>query len=88
MREPIGAELREALDGRVPYVYIVGDALAPRLLREATYEGHRFARVIGEDDAPASVEDELFRADENLIQRASEAPEGAALETVASARAS
>jgi 2,4-dienoyl-CoA reductase-like NADH-dependent reductase (Old Yellow Enzyme family)/NADPH-dependent 2,4-dienoyl-CoA reductase/sulfur reductase-like enzyme len=52
--------LAEALSGSVRYVYVVGDALAPRSLREATYEGHRFARVIGEQQMPNSVTEELF----------------------------
>jgi 2,4-dienoyl-CoA reductase-like NADH-dependent reductase (Old Yellow Enzyme family) len=60
MRKPVDA-LADALDGKVAYVYPVGDALAPRTLREATYEGHRFARLVGEDDMPATVIEELFR---------------------------
>jgi 2,4-dienoyl-CoA reductase (NADPH2) len=79
MREPID-QLYEQLSGRAPYVYLIGDALAPRMLREATYEGNRFARVIGEPDMPATVEDELFRPDLNLIAPASTAPQGAGLE--------
>jgi 2,4-dienoyl-CoA reductase-like NADH-dependent reductase (Old Yellow Enzyme family)/thioredoxin reductase len=55
--------LHDELQGKVPYVYLVGDALAPRSLREAMYEGHRFGRVIGEDRMPRSVTDELFSAD-------------------------
>jgi 2,4-dienoyl-CoA reductase-like NADH-dependent reductase (Old Yellow Enzyme family)/pyruvate/2-oxoglutarate dehydrogenase complex dihydrolipoamide dehydrogenase (E3) component len=79
MREPIDS-LYEQLSGKVPYVYLVGDALAPRTLKEATYEGNRFARVIGEPDAPASVQDELFRSDLARLKPASTAPEGAGLE--------
>jgi 2,4-dienoyl-CoA reductase-like NADH-dependent reductase (Old Yellow Enzyme family)/thioredoxin reductase len=60
MRKPVDA-LADALEGRVDYVYLVGDALAPRSLKEATYEGHRFARVIGEADMPRRVTDEIFR---------------------------
>jgi 2,4-dienoyl-CoA reductase-like NADH-dependent reductase (Old Yellow Enzyme family)/NADPH-dependent 2,4-dienoyl-CoA reductase/sulfur reductase-like enzyme len=59
-RMPVNG-LGSALEGRVPYVYVVGDALAPRRLRDATYEGHRFAWAIGEDSMPATVTDELFR---------------------------
>jgi 2,4-dienoyl-CoA reductase-like NADH-dependent reductase (Old Yellow Enzyme family)/thioredoxin reductase len=55
--------LHAELEAKVPYVYLVGDALAPRSLREATYEGHRFGRVIGEPNMPESVLDELFRMD-------------------------
>jgi 2,4-dienoyl-CoA reductase-like NADH-dependent reductase (Old Yellow Enzyme family)/thioredoxin reductase len=60
MRKPVD-ELADALDGKVRYVYLIGDALSPRSLREATYEGHRFARVIGDDGMPATVTEELFR---------------------------
>ena len=59
MRKPQD-ELFDALTGLVPYAYLIGDALAPRSLREAIYEGHRFARVIGEDQMPSSVIDALF----------------------------
>jgi 2,4-dienoyl-CoA reductase-like NADH-dependent reductase (Old Yellow Enzyme family)/thioredoxin reductase len=59
MRAPVDG-LADALEGSVGYVYLIGDALAPRSLTEATYEGHRFARVIGEDDMPATVTGELF----------------------------
>ncbi len=72
--------LYEQLTGQVDYVYLIGDALAPRMLKEATYEGHRFARVIGEDDMPPSVEDELFRADLAQMPPASSGPVGAGLE--------
>jgi 2,4-dienoyl-CoA reductase-like NADH-dependent reductase (Old Yellow Enzyme family)/thioredoxin reductase len=60
MRLPAG-RLADDLEGKVPYVYLIGDGLAPRTLREATYEGHRFARVIGEPGMPRSVTEELFR---------------------------
>jgi hypothetical protein len=87
MREPID-ELYEPLRRELEYVYLVGDALAPRTLREATYEGNRFARVIGEPNMPASVEDELFHPDPNLVRPASVAPPGAGLEsTPATSRA-
>jgi 2,4-dienoyl-CoA reductase-like NADH-dependent reductase (Old Yellow Enzyme family)/thioredoxin reductase len=60
MRKP-DDELGDSLEGMVPYVYVIGDALAPRTLKEATYEGQRFARVIGEDTMPKSVTEELFK---------------------------
>jgi 2,4-dienoyl-CoA reductase-like NADH-dependent reductase (Old Yellow Enzyme family) len=59
MRKPV-SEL-SGLEGEVPYLYVVGDGLAPRSLREATYEGYRFGRVIGDDDMPRRVMDEIFR---------------------------
>jgi hypothetical protein len=61
MRDPID-ELTDALDGKVERVYPIGDALAPRGLRDATYDGHRFGRIVGEPDMPTTVIDELFRA--------------------------
>jgi 2,4-dienoyl-CoA reductase-like NADH-dependent reductase (Old Yellow Enzyme family)/thioredoxin reductase len=59
MRVPVN-DLQDALEGIVEYLYTIGDALAPRSLREATYEGHRFGRVIGEPGMPRSVSDVLF----------------------------
>jgi 2,4-dienoyl-CoA reductase-like NADH-dependent reductase (Old Yellow Enzyme family) len=52
--------LAAELEGKVGYVYVVGDALAPRSLREATYEGHRFGRVIGEPGMPSTTTEVLF----------------------------
>jgi dimethylamine/trimethylamine dehydrogenase len=46
--------LEQELAGTVPQLFAVGDALAPRGLAEATYEGHRFARLIGEGGVPTS----------------------------------
>jgi 2,4-dienoyl-CoA reductase-like NADH-dependent reductase (Old Yellow Enzyme family)/thioredoxin reductase len=60
MRDAVD-DLYEVLNGHAPYVYLIGDALAPRGLREATYEGHRFARVVGEDSMPTSVLEALFQ---------------------------
>jgi 2,4-dienoyl-CoA reductase-like NADH-dependent reductase (Old Yellow Enzyme family)/pyruvate/2-oxoglutarate dehydrogenase complex dihydrolipoamide dehydrogenase (E3) component len=55
-REPVSA-LAEELDGKVAQLYSAGDALAPRMWSTAAYEGHMFARFIGEPDAPANVEE-------------------------------
>jgi dimethylamine/trimethylamine dehydrogenase len=59
MRVPL-TELADALAGSVPFVYLIGDAQSPRSLPEATYEGHRFARVIGEPGMPKSVSHAMF----------------------------
>jgi NADPH-dependent 2,4-dienoyl-CoA reductase/sulfur reductase-like enzyme len=64
-RQPVD-DLAGVLEGRVPYVYLLGDALAPRRLRDATYEGHRFARLIGEDAMPATVMEQVFQPFEDL----------------------
>lgn len=38
----------------------MGDALAARPFATAAYEGHKFARYIGEPDAPKSVAEAYF----------------------------
>jgi dimethylamine/trimethylamine dehydrogenase len=48
------------LEQVTPVTYAIGDALAPRGLVEATYEGHRFARLAGDDDAPTTMAQALF----------------------------
>jgi 2,4-dienoyl-CoA reductase-like NADH-dependent reductase (Old Yellow Enzyme family)/thioredoxin reductase len=50
-RNPNGS-LADELEDKVAQVFAVGDALAPRGLAEATHEGHRFARMLGEPGAP------------------------------------
>lgn len=55
--------LARALDGRVGQLFTIGDALAARVLAAASYEGQKFARLIGEPDAPATVREAYFRAD-------------------------
>jgi pyruvate/2-oxoglutarate dehydrogenase complex dihydrolipoamide dehydrogenase (E3) component len=40
------ASLASALDGRLPEVHVIGDALAPRRIMHATLEGARVARAI------------------------------------------
>jgi len=55
------------LTGRVRQVYVIGDALAPRTLSAATYEGQRFARLIGKADAPASTDEALFAAGDTAM---------------------
>jgi thioredoxin reductase len=58
-REPID-QLAHDLDGKVAQLYLVGDAQAARLLAAATYEGQKFARYIGEPNAPATVTEAYF----------------------------
>ncbi len=52
--------LAAQLEGKVSYVYLIGDALSARSLREATYEGHRFGRGVGELKMPRHTTDEMF----------------------------
>jgi 2,4-dienoyl-CoA reductase (NADPH2) len=66
VRKPVDS-LADELEGKVRFVYLIGDALAPRSLREATYEGHRFGRVIGDADMPESVTDELYKPLNTLV---------------------
>ena len=54
------ADLASQLEGRVEQLFLVGDALAPRTLFDAFYEGQRFARLIGEPGAPRNLADALF----------------------------
>ena len=60
MRQPV--DVLSAVAREIPYAYVVGDTLSPRGLHEATYEGYRFGRVIGEADMPRTVTDELWDA--------------------------
>jgi 2,4-dienoyl-CoA reductase-like NADH-dependent reductase (Old Yellow Enzyme family) len=52
--------LEKELDGKVPQLFTVGDALAARMFAAASYEGHKFARYIGEPNAPRSIGEVLF----------------------------
>jgi thioredoxin reductase len=60
MRVPVDGLARE-LDGKMPQLFAIGDALAPRGLAEATSEGQRFARMIGEPDAPRTFAEAYWR---------------------------
>jgi NADPH-dependent 2,4-dienoyl-CoA reductase/sulfur reductase-like enzyme len=59
--------LAGALEGRVAQLFVVGDALAVRPFAAAAYEGQKFARLIGEPDAPRSVADVYFAADDPAV---------------------
>ena len=60
-------DLERALDGKISEVFAVGDALAPRVWAAASFEGHKFARYIGEPDAPRSIADAYFGDDDPLL---------------------
>lgn len=62
-REPVDTLARQ-LEGKVPQLFTIGDALAARMLAAATYEGQKFARLIGEPGAPANVTEAWFRPDD------------------------
>ncbi|CAN7665251.1 FAD-dependent oxidoreductase [Phenylobacterium sp. LjRoot225] len=61
-RMPLDGLARE-LEGRVPQLFTLGDALAARPLATAAYEGQMFARLVGEPGAPATVCEAFFRPD-------------------------
>lgn len=56
-------DLCRQLDGQVRQLFCIGDAMAVRMLAAATYEGQKFARLIGEPDAPETMRDAWFRPD-------------------------
>lgn len=56
-------DLARALEGCVPQLFTIGDALAPRMLAAASYEGQMFARLIGEAHVPRNFADAWFAAD-------------------------
>jgi 2,4-dienoyl-CoA reductase-like NADH-dependent reductase (Old Yellow Enzyme family) len=60
MRRPQD-QLARDLDGAVDQLFSIGDALAPRMLAAATYEGQRFARMVGEEGAPRNFADVYFQ---------------------------
>jgi 2,4-dienoyl-CoA reductase-like NADH-dependent reductase (Old Yellow Enzyme family) len=60
-------ELEQQLDGEVAQLFTIGDALAPRMWAAASFEGHKFARYIGEPDAPQSVFDVYFGDDDPTL---------------------
>ncbi len=59
--------LAEGLDGKVKQLFVVGDAMAIRFWAASTFEAQKFARAIGEKDAPASVGAAWFAADDPAI---------------------
>jgi 2,4-dienoyl-CoA reductase-like NADH-dependent reductase (Old Yellow Enzyme family) len=52
------------LGGKVAQLFTLGDALAVRFWAAATFEAQKFARLIGEVDAPASVGEAWFASDD------------------------
>ena len=53
--------LEAELEGQVSQLFTIGDALAARMLAHATFEAQKFARLIGEPDAPRSFAEAFFR---------------------------
>lgn len=65
-RVPVN-DLEKDLDGKVAQLFIIGDALAPRMWGAATFEAHKFARLIGEPGAPRSIADAYFAGDDPAL---------------------
>jgi 2,4-dienoyl-CoA reductase-like NADH-dependent reductase (Old Yellow Enzyme family) len=59
MRRPVSA-LAGQLEGKVDQLLVAGDALAPRGLADAIFDGHRFARMVGPADAPKTFAEDYF----------------------------
>ena len=55
------------LEGKVKQLFTIGDALAVRPLATAAFEGQKFARLIGEPDAPTSISQAYFRSDDPSV---------------------
>jgi len=58
-RIPVDGIARE-LDGKVAQLFTIGDALGVRPLATAAFEGQKFARLIGEPDAPRNIAEAYF----------------------------
>jgi dimethylglycine catabolism A len=59
--------LAEALEGAVGQLFVIGDALSVRPWATATYEGHKFARLIGEPGAPSTSGEAFFASDDPMV---------------------
>ena len=55
------------LEGKVAQLFTIGDALCVRPWATAVYEGHKFARLIGEADAPNTVGEAYFRREDPAV---------------------
>ena len=55
-------DLYQSLQGQLPSLTRVGDCLQPSSIADAVYSGHRFARLLGEQDLPPRRELPSHRA--------------------------
>jgi pyruvate/2-oxoglutarate dehydrogenase complex dihydrolipoamide dehydrogenase (E3) component len=60
-------DLTAQLEGKVAQLFTIGDALCVRPMATAAYEGHKFARLIGEEGAPATVGEAFFAAEDYSV---------------------
>ncbi len=56
--------LEAQLEGAVAQLFSIGDAMAARIWASASFEGHKFARLVGEPDAPGNIADVYFGTDD------------------------
>ena len=60
-------ELTGDLEGKVAQLFTIGDALCVRPMATAAYEGHRFARAIGEEGSPSSIAEAFFSEEDYSV---------------------
>lgn len=53
-------QLEHELDGKIGQLYVIGDAASARMWGASTFEGHFFARFIGEPGVPANISEGYF----------------------------
>ncbi|PEQ10200.1 hypothetical protein B2G71_23615, partial [Novosphingobium sp. PC22D] len=58
--------LEKELEGKVKQLFPIGDAAAARMWAAASFEGHKFARYIGEPGAPSTI-GEVYFADNDPV---------------------
>ena len=59
--------IARSLEGRVAQLFTIGDALAARPWAAAAYEGHRFARLIGEPGAPTTIGESFIQPEDPSV---------------------
>jgi 2,4-dienoyl-CoA reductase-like NADH-dependent reductase (Old Yellow Enzyme family)/thioredoxin reductase len=65
--------LARELEGKVAQLFTIGDALAVRPFATAAFEGQKFARLVGEPGAPASIAEAYFAPNDAAVYPASAA---------------
>jgi hypothetical protein len=53
-------QLERELEGKVAQLFTVGDAASARMWATASYEGHKFARYVGEPERPSTIGEAYF----------------------------
>lgn len=60
-------DIARALEGKIAQLYTIGDAFGVRTLAAATFEAQKFARYIGEPDAPKTIGEAWFRSEDASV---------------------